>query len=711
LSSGLANPYRGPQSFLGQHASLFHGREREARLLADLILREAVAILSAGSGAGKTSLLHARVIPMLEQAGAAVVYTHPEADTATTLVRRTIRQLFPPIEHELKAIQRVEQRASWISGLPLDDIPHAIASLREKSLQISLIEPIDPHAREAKIPNLPMVCRWLRGSISLERLVAHFDLMANRADTGDASEALPDSFVALQCRIRAATGRDVLIRGLLAAPKVDPARPIGQPEKIVADFAQPATSIIRAGLLLRKIAPTALVIILDQFEEFYNRYLVSPGDGRSDAADVNWVAREALFQQLGIILREGGVVPLRLLFSLRHEKLADLASELSSTGLIDRRTYILGALSLDMAREAIAMPAETAGRLVEQPALDRLVFGLRDVKPEVDAFILQLACWRLWDKSGGTPTITLEHVLQSFEVDAIGRAGDIAERTARLHLEDALTRDPNGSLEMLELLNALVTEKGTRDIVPRERLLDKWRLRDIAALRRSLATLLKMRVVRQTGLDRSVTYEITHERLIRPALELLKEGRERAGARGRLTAALQELYDQPAWSLRGEPEGKLTPQDRDALRASLSQTRLDPPAAAILLDSLLRGRTRRAEDRRTLQKDAARVALSLLLGRDPSERDEDEKWLEEGGDAWVEHLARLKEGSDAWVEHLARRHALLPPARVDEIVRRYQCRSVVSGEIQEMLLRSALNGDRAAIKPTVAAFFVTGADG
>src|SRR5580704_4192015 len=101
-----------------------------------------------------------------------------------------------------------------------------------------LIEPIEPEAREAKIPDLPMVCRWLRGSVELERLVAHFDLMTDRVKARTACEVLPDSFEALRRRIEAATLRDAILKGLLEPAKVDAARLDGPPEETAADVAQ-----------------------------------------------------------------------------------------------------------------------------------------------------------------------------------------------------------------------------------------------------------------------------------------------------------------------------------------------------------------------------------------------------------------------------------------------------------------------------------------
>lgn len=58
------NPYVGPRPYeRGEHN--FYGRKREARNLRAMIVSEQVVLFYAQSGAGKTSLLNAQVIPAL----------------------------------------------------------------------------------------------------------------------------------------------------------------------------------------------------------------------------------------------------------------------------------------------------------------------------------------------------------------------------------------------------------------------------------------------------------------------------------------------------------------------------------------------------------------------------------------------------------------------------------------------------------------------
>ncbi|HOU12177.1 MAG TPA: WD40 repeat domain-containing protein [Anaerolineae bacterium] len=67
------NPYVGPRPYERGDAYKFYGRNREARDLLALLLAERVVLFYAKSGAGKTSLLNAQVIPALEKEGVRVL--------------------------------------------------------------------------------------------------------------------------------------------------------------------------------------------------------------------------------------------------------------------------------------------------------------------------------------------------------------------------------------------------------------------------------------------------------------------------------------------------------------------------------------------------------------------------------------------------------------------------------------------------------------
>ncbi|WP_156035331.1 WD40 repeat domain-containing protein [Terrabacter tumescens] len=67
VAPARTNPYVGPQSF--RRGDQLYGRDREAADLVDLLVAERIVLLHSPSGAGKTSLIQARLVPMLEEEG------------------------------------------------------------------------------------------------------------------------------------------------------------------------------------------------------------------------------------------------------------------------------------------------------------------------------------------------------------------------------------------------------------------------------------------------------------------------------------------------------------------------------------------------------------------------------------------------------------------------------------------------------------------
>lgn len=60
-------PYIGPRPFVREDEMVFYGRDREAKELFSLIVAHPIVLLYAQSGAGKTSLLNAKIVPLLEE--------------------------------------------------------------------------------------------------------------------------------------------------------------------------------------------------------------------------------------------------------------------------------------------------------------------------------------------------------------------------------------------------------------------------------------------------------------------------------------------------------------------------------------------------------------------------------------------------------------------------------------------------------------------
>jgi hypothetical protein len=69
MAAADQKPYVGPRPFGRDEKDLFFGRDREARDLCSLVVAHPIVLLYAASGAGKSSLLNAGLIPLLEARG------------------------------------------------------------------------------------------------------------------------------------------------------------------------------------------------------------------------------------------------------------------------------------------------------------------------------------------------------------------------------------------------------------------------------------------------------------------------------------------------------------------------------------------------------------------------------------------------------------------------------------------------------------------
>ena len=108
------NPYVGPRPF--DTGERLFGREREVRELLDLFIAERIVLLYAPSGAGKTSLLRAALIPRLQAEGFSVL---PVARVNTAPPPGT-----PPAtnRHLLSVLRSLEEGLSPEQQLPLEEL-------------------------------------------------------------------------------------------------------------------------------------------------------------------------------------------------------------------------------------------------------------------------------------------------------------------------------------------------------------------------------------------------------------------------------------------------------------------------------------------------------------------------------------------------------------------------------------------------------------
>jgi formylglycine-generating enzyme required for sulfatase activity/class 3 adenylate cyclase len=235
-----------------------------------------------------------------------------------------------------------------------------------------------------------------------------------------------------------------------------------------------------------------LVIVLDQFEEFFVRL---------DAG-----ARKPFLDAVAELVR-GLPERAHLLFSLREDFLAEMSAfETRLPSILDNR-FRLELLSEDQARQAIVGPAALFGVDVEEALVDRL---LRDLFEEgVDPPQLQIVLDRLWqeraddqaglgrdayERLGGVRSILVGY-LQSTVNEGLGERGELARR----------------------ILKAMVTDRGTKAVVEVEDLTAQV-ASSASEVRAVVDELVKARLVRALAEEGEHHFELAHEFLIQEVM-------------------------------------------------------------------------------------------------------------------------------------------------------------------------------------------------
>lgn len=160
------NPYVGPRPY--RRGETIYGREKESAELADLLIAERIILLYSPSGAGKSSMLNASVIPSLEKNGFEVLpvmrvnMEPPIAFEHEKNFNRYVYSALVAIEDSLPEEQRFSQQELALMSFkeyfkkyrervrdlnPDDDAQHSLAIIIDQGEEIITI---DPANRESK---------------------------------------------------------------------------------------------------------------------------------------------------------------------------------------------------------------------------------------------------------------------------------------------------------------------------------------------------------------------------------------------------------------------------------------------------------------------------------------------------------------------------------------------------------------------------------
>ncbi len=588
--ASLPKPYKGPESYQPEDAALFFGREKEADQLTAKILSSRITLLHAQSGAGKTSLLNARIIPGLYYRGWIPIRILPQNDPIDSIRVTSLQTLFPPPNVEREAIE--ECRTAF--SLTGDDV--TINQLCSRYDALDVREPLRRqliHRRRAATPvsgaAFPstgdfdaMFCRLLRGNIDMVRFVEHLNVMQQLGGA-----------VARETRPMNASARvnDVLARITEIAQHV-------RYQEIVDQFYSPVPTLhtffeaIDANYGAR-LGRFGIVLILDQFEELFTRF-VDPGTiGRElPSQPLDWRLRWELFKELEKLYlwrnEDGNPLPIRYVISMRDEYIARLDPLRRFVPELDSCAYHLTFLDRDSAQAALGEPARLFGYDYSDECLRKIIDELTKEGWFIEPTPLQIVCEKLWTVRGRelSKTSAESAALPRIELQEFAElqgAPGILRSFFREFLDEL---EPEMRFEALEMLELLVTANRTRNIVERNDLIQP-RFRKGAARAELLSQLERRTIVRvESRLDGQFA-EITHEFLIDPILEALREELIDHPDYGVFRQALRALSMFEGPEFRGRNARVLTEQQFIALNQFRNLVRWEPWTTELMLRSCI----------------------------------------------------------------------------------------------------------------------------
>jgi DNA-binding winged helix-turn-helix (wHTH) protein len=227
-----------------------------------------------------------------------------------------------------------------------------------------------------------------------------------------------------------------------------------------------------------------VIFFLDQFEEFF---LLLTEEARRKFLSV---ARELA----------AGVLPVRLVFALREDLLAEMSQLKTAIPEIFHHEYRLKRLNREQAEIAITGPARAVGCDYEARLVTRLLEDIGDVGG-VDPPQLQIVCDNLYDSRDDKCTFTLE---------AYERLGGAPQILAG-YLERVLRRFNSDDLQTTKrILTALISEGGQRLVRKAAELHMRLGSRDIGT-DRLIEELVSARVLRRRRQDGTAWIELAHD--------------------------------------------------------------------------------------------------------------------------------------------------------------------------------------------------------
>jgi len=239
--------------------------------------------------------------------------------------------------------------------------------------------------------------------------------------------------------------------------------------------------------LIRSVEGRQLIFFLDQFEEFF---LLLSEDARSNFLTA---ARELT----------RGDLPVRLVFALREDLLAEMSQLKTAIPEIFHHEYRLKRLNRAQAELAITGPARAVGCRYEPELIDRLLSDIGDAGG-IDPPQLQIVCDNLYDSRDSGGAITLEAYEQLGGAPRI-LAGYLERVLRRFNAEDLVSTK--------RILTALISADGQRLVLKAAELEARTgsRRSDDPAIDLLIEELVAARILRRRRQDGAAWIELAHD--------------------------------------------------------------------------------------------------------------------------------------------------------------------------------------------------------
>lgn len=261
-----------------------------------------------------------------------------------------------------------------------------------------------------------------------------------------------------------------------------------------------------ADLVRRLGSSGPVLLVLDQFEEFFIRFSESPAD------------RQIFISTLEDLTKDPEL-SVRVIFSLREDYLANLGEFRSGFPFLFRNEHRLMPLTAFGARRAIVQPLIAHGISYDAGLVSRLVDLLAE--EEFDPVLLQIVCTEVYRQAMQRTDEELH--LREDDFRCIAGLETVFER----YLDKALRGVPRERhLVVRAVLDSLITLDRTKRAVTEDHFRDAEFSTEPQEVEDVLGFLKVTRLVREEQRGHKVWYELAHDRVVGPALEWINQDRD-----------------------------------------------------------------------------------------------------------------------------------------------------------------------------------------